>query len=52
MGTLDYDGSFRISGGFVLAAGSSGMPQIPGSASIQNSVLFYLTSTQPANAIV
>lgn len=51
-GAVDYDGFFKISGGFVLATGSSGMRQIPGASSTQNSVLCYLSSTQSANALV
>ena len=49
---LDYDGTFVISGGFVLAAGSSGMAQIPGSSSTQNSVLIKFNSTQTAGQLV
>ena len=45
-GALDYDGSFKISGGLIVAAGSSGMAQIPGTSSTQNSVLVYLDSEQ------
>ena len=45
-GALDYDGSFKISGGLIVAAGSSGMAQIPGTNSTQNSVLVYLESGQ------
>lgn len=51
-GPLDYDGGFKMSGGFIVAVGSSGMAQAPGAYSSQNSVLIYLTSTQPAGTLV
>lgn len=44
-GALDYDSSFKISGGFLVAAGSSGMAQAPGTASSQYSVLLTFKST-------
>ena len=47
-GALDYDGTFKITGGMIVAAGSSGMAQAPGSNSTQNSVLVYLSSAQDA----
>ncbi|GAA4469753.1 hypothetical protein GCM10023189_57280 [Nibrella saemangeumensis] len=47
-GALDYDVSFQISGGFLLAVGSSGMAQAPGTTSTQNSVLVGLTAAQQA----
>jgi hypothetical protein len=50
-GALDYDSSFKISGGVLIAAGSSGMAQAPGSTSTQNSVLINLTSTLGANTL-
>ena len=50
-GPLDYDASFKISGGSVIAAGSSGMAQAPGAASSQYSVLFILKSTFAANTL-
>ncbi len=37
-GALDYDGTFEISGGTLIAAGSSGMAQSPSNSSTQNSV--------------
>jgi len=49
---LDYDGSFSISGGFLVAVGSSGMAQAPGTSSTQKSVLVNLTSTQSAGSLV
>ena len=50
-GALDYDSGFKLTGGFVVAAGSSGMAQAPGAYSSQNSVLVYLTHTQPAGIL-
>ncbi|MBE2183599.1 MAG: carbohydrate-binding domain-containing protein [Anaerolineae bacterium] len=38
-GTLDYDLTFNISGGLLIAAGSAGMPQAPGDSSSQFSML-------------
>lgn len=37
-GALDYDGKFEISGGLLIAAGSSGMSQSPSDTSKQNSI--------------
>ena len=37
-GAIDYDGTFNISGGFLVAAGSSQMAQAPSSSSSQRSV--------------
>jgi hypothetical protein len=51
-GPLDYDGSFKISGGSVLAAGSSGMAMIPGTTSTQYSVLLNLSSAKTAGTLV
>jgi hypothetical protein len=51
-GALDYDATFNITGGYLLAVGSSGMAQAPGTASTQNSVLIGLTSPQAAGTLV
>jgi len=51
-GALDYDAGFKMTGGFLVAAGSSGMAQAPGAASSQYSALVYLTATQPAGTLV
>ena len=51
-GPLDYDGTFNISGGTVLAVGSSGMAMIPGSSSTQCSVLLNLSSAKTAGTLV
>lgn len=50
-GALDYDSSFRISGGFLAAAGSSGMAQAPGTASSQCSVLLTFRSALQAGML-
>lgn len=49
---LDYDGFFKMTGGFVVAAGSSRMAQAPGSLSTQNAVLIYFNTAQPAGSLV
>jgi hypothetical protein len=48
---LDYDATFTIEGGFLVAAGSVGMAQAPGGASTQNSLLLNYSATQPAGAL-
>lgn len=45
-GALDYAGTASITGGIIVAAGSSGMAQNFGSESTQGSVLVSLTSSQ------
>ncbi|MPN08190.1 hypothetical protein SDC9_155471 [bioreactor metagenome] len=50
-GALDYDGSFEMTGGFLVAAGSLGMAQAPSLTSTQNSVKVNLSS-QSANTLV
>lgn len=49
---LDYDGSFKISGGLLIAAGSSGMAQQPGTSSTQNSVLITFSTSYAAGNLV
>ncbi|HBL73736.1 MAG: hypothetical protein A2W90_13015 [Bacteroidetes bacterium GWF2_42_66] len=51
-GALDYDAGFKISGGFLIAAGSSGMAQAPGTTSTQNSVLINFTSSRSAGTLI
>ncbi|MFH0756781.1 MAG: carbohydrate-binding domain-containing protein [Bacteroidota bacterium] len=50
-GAIDYDGSYTMNGGLLVAAGSSGMAQIPGSSSTQKSVLVNFASALPANTL-
>lgn len=49
---LDYDSGFNLTGGLLVAAGSSGMAQAPGAASSQSSVLINLNTAQPAGTLV
>jgi hypothetical protein len=51
-GALDYDQSFDMSGGFLIAAGSSGMAMAPSEESTQNSILMNYPETQPAGTIL
>lgn len=57
-GAIDYDEYFKISGGLLVATGSSGMAQAPGTMSTQNSVLVRFGGnmgqggTQPAGTLV
>lgn len=51
-GALDYDASFNLTGGFLVAAGSSGMAQAPGQTSTQPSVLINFDATQAAGTLV
>ncbi len=44
-GPLDYDQSFNISGGTLIAVGSAGMAQAPSQTSTQNSVLIGFTNS-------
>lgn len=48
-GAVDYDTSFTISGGTLIASGSSGMAQAP-STNTQPSILMYYSSTQAAGS--
>ncbi|MBP3285274.1 MAG: carbohydrate-binding domain-containing protein [Clostridia bacterium] len=45
-GALDYDRVFEITGGTLIAAGSSGMAQTPSESSSQNSVMLFLAGSQ------
>ncbi len=53
-GPLDYDGTFKITGGFIVAAGSSGMAQAPNTSStpIQYSLLMKFSASQSAGTLV
>ncbi len=50
-GAMDYDGSFKITGGLLVAAGSSGMAQAPGNTSTQNSLLVNLNTAQATGSL-
>ena len=49
---LDYDGSFAMNGGFLVAAGTSRMAEAPGTSSNQNSILVSFSSTQKAGSLI
>lgn len=51
-GALDYDGSFEISGGLLIAVGSSGMALAPSTSSSQYSTLINLTSSQNTGQLI
>ena len=51
-GALDYDGNFEITGGFIIAAGSSGMAQAASEQSTQYSVLMTYSQIQQAGTTV
>jgi hypothetical protein len=51
-GALDYDSSFKMTGGLLFATGSSGMAMAPDATSTQNSVLVLFRSIQQAGSIV
>jgi hypothetical protein len=51
-GALDYMGTFNISGGFLIAAGSAGMAQSPSNSSSQNAVLINFNSAMRAGTLV
>jgi hypothetical protein len=45
-GALDYAGEFKVTGGYLVAAGSSGMAQAPSTSSSQYSILVNLSTQQ------
>ncbi|BBB47980.1 carbohydrate-binding domain-containing protein [Pelolinea submarina] len=51
-GPVDYMGSFNISGGFLVAVGSSGMAQATSSDSSQYAVLYNYDSAQSADTLI
>jgi len=51
-GALDYLGTFKITGGLLVAVGSSGMAQAPSTTSTRYSVLINLTSAQSAGTML
>ncbi|WP_169081319.1 carbohydrate-binding domain-containing protein [Paenibacillus sp. PL91] len=51
-GSLDYDGTFEMTGGYLIAAGSSGMVQSTSDTSTQQSVLMTFPSTLEAGTMV
>lgn len=51
-GALDFDAFFKISGGEIVATGSSGMAESPGRLSTQPSLLVFFAEPQPAGTLV
>ncbi len=51
-GATDYLGTFTVTGGYLVAVGSSGMAQAPGTSSTQYSVLINFSAQQSANTLV
>ena len=51
-GAIDYMGEFTVSGGLLVAAGSSGMAEAPGETSSQNSIMVNLDQMQQAGTLV
>jgi hypothetical protein len=51
-GALDYFGAFQITGGFLVAVGSSGMAQAPSTSSTQYSMVMNFPSPQTAGTMV
>jgi hypothetical protein len=51
-GPLDYLGTFNVSGGYLIAVGSSGMAQAPSTTSTQYSVMYNFASTRAAGTMV
>jgi hypothetical protein len=49
---LDYIGTFDITGGFLVATGSSGMAEAPSASSTQYSILYSFQSQQAAGTLV
>lgn len=48
---IDYDVSFKITGGLLLAAGSYGMDQAPGNTSTQKSIRVVFPTVRAANTL-
>ncbi|GKV66200.1 hypothetical protein NCCP2331_23530 [Sporosarcina sp. NCCP-2331] len=51
-GALDYDQDFEISGGVLIAAGSSGMAMATSEESTQNTILMSYPKTQTAGTLI
>ncbi|MGO4110481.1 carbohydrate-binding domain-containing protein [Paenibacillus sp. YAF4_2] len=51
-GSLDYDGTFNMTGGTLVAAGSSGMVQAASDSSTQAGILMMFPQTQQAGTLV
>jgi hypothetical protein len=51
-GAIDYDTTFKVTGGTIIAAGSSGMAMAPSTSSTVRSVLIRFSAAQQANKLV
>lgn len=51
-GAIDYDSSFKVTGGTIIAVGSSGMAMAPSTTSTVNSVLINFNQAQAAGKLV
>ena len=51
-GPLDVNGSLDVNGGTLIVAGSSGMPGIPSTVSVQNSIALGFDTVQPGGTII
>ena len=51
-GPLDVNGELEVNGGVLIASGSAGMPEIPSTNSIQNSIAVVFDAVQPGGTIV
>jgi hypothetical protein len=51
-GPLDYDGTFNMTGGYLVAAGSAGMAQAPSATSSQYALLHVFNQMQAAGTTV
>lgn len=49
---IDYDSTFKITGGFILGVGSSGMAMTPSTTSTQRSILLNLQTTRAAGTLI
>ena len=51
-GPVDYDGTFNMTGGFLVAAGSAGMAQAPSNTSTQYALMHVFNQAQAAGTAV
>lgn len=51
-GAIDYNGEFEATGGYLAAAGSSGMAEVPGESSSLCSIMVNFDSVQQAGTLV
>jgi hypothetical protein len=51
-GAIDYDSTFKMTGGFILGVGSSGMALAPSTTSTQCSILINLRTTRTAGTLI